>query len=70
MLWLTGAACLVIALGTFIGAMRSLARAGFPPERSGIAPFMLRMGVGASALFALVILLSMAPIALLTPCPL
>jgi hypothetical protein len=48
----------------------SLARAGFPPERSGITPFMLRMAIGLGAIFSLVILLSMVPIGMLTPCPL
>ena len=68
-LWATGAACALTAIAAGIGASLALARHGFPPERAGTAPFLLRLAVGASAMFALVILLSMVPIAMLTPCP-
>jgi hypothetical protein len=69
-LWTVGAVCLAMAVGACVVSGVSLARAGFPPERSGIAPFMMRMAVGLAAIFSLVILLSMVPIAMLTPCPL
>jgi hypothetical protein len=64
-----GGVCAALAIGAGIGAWRTLARHGFPPERSGVEPFMLRMAIGASAIFALVILLSLVPGTLLTPCP-
>jgi hypothetical protein len=69
-LWITGAACAAASVAAGTGAAWALARAGFPPESSGIAPFMMRLAVGMSAIFALVILLSMVPISMLTPCPL
>jgi hypothetical protein len=68
-LWITGAACAVLCVAAGIGAAWGLARARFPAEVSGIAPFMMRLAVGMSAVFALVILLSMVPISMLTPCP-
>jgi hypothetical protein len=68
-LWGTGGICALLAVSAGITASRQLAREGLPPERAGVAPFMLRLAVGASAIFALVILLSMVPIAMLTPCP-
>ena len=68
-LWGVGVAGLVIAAGASIVSALSLARSGFPPERSGIAPFMMRLAIGMGAIFSLVILLSMVPIAMLTPCP-
>ena len=69
LLWATGSVCALIAVGAGAVASLQLARRGFPPERTGVAPFMLRVAVGASALFTLVILLSMVPIAMLTACP-
>jgi hypothetical protein len=68
-LWITGAACAVLCVAAGIGAARGLARARFPAESSDIAPFMMRLAVGMSAAFALVILVSMVPISMLTPCP-
>jgi hypothetical protein len=69
LLWVTGGVCAALALIALVGSGAGLAKAGCPPERQGIAPFMLRLAACASAIFALVILLSMVPIALLTPCP-
>jgi hypothetical protein len=69
LLWGTGAVCALVAIGTCVVASLQLARHGFPHEGASVAAFMLRMAVGASAIFALVILLSMVPIAMLTPCP-
>jgi len=60
--------CALLAIGAGVLASVWLVRTGSPPERAGVAPFMQRMAIGASAMFALVILLSMVPIALLTPC--
>jgi hypothetical protein len=68
-LWVTGGICAVLAIVASVSALIGLARAGFPPEGSGVAPFLLRMALGLSAIFALVILLSMVPIGILSPCP-
>ena len=68
-LWSVAGTCLAIAVGASIVSVLALARAGFPPERTGIAPFMMRLAIGMGAIFSLVILLSMVPIAMLTPCP-
>jgi hypothetical protein len=68
-LWVTGGTCAAVSAGACVGAAVWLARARVWRERAEIAPFMLGLGIGAGALFALVILLSMVPIAMLTPCP-
>ena len=67
-MWVTGGICAVVAIGAGLFAGISLMRAGSPPERSGIAPFMQRLAIGVSAIFSLVILVSLVPVLLLTPC--
>lgn len=61
-----GVACAVLTLGAGLLGWRALAveRAERESEH-----FLLQLGVGASALFALVIMLSLVPISMLTPCP-
>jgi hypothetical protein len=61
-----GGACAVLTLSAGLLGWRSLAveRAEHESEH-----FLLQVGVGASALFALVIALSLVPISMLTPCP-
>jgi hypothetical protein len=68
-IFIAGGVCAALAIAAGLGAWRALARRGFPPERSGVEPFMLRLAIGASAVFTLVILLSLVPGTLLTPCP-
>jgi hypothetical protein len=70
LLWVTGGVCAVIGGVTLLGAWIALRRIGHARESTGIAPFMVRMALAVSAIFTLVILLSVVPIGLLTPCPL
>jgi hypothetical protein len=68
LLWATGGVCAVVALVAFFGAWVGLRRVD--EDGAGLALFMVRMALGVSAIFTLVILLSTVPIGLLTPCPL
>jgi hypothetical protein len=68
-MWVTGGICALLAIAAGLFAGISLMRAGSPPERAGVAPFMQRLAIGMSAIFSLVILVSLVPVLLLTPCP-
>ena len=66
-LYAIGAACAVLTLGAGFVGWRSM-----PAERvqhENDRYFLLQMAVGASAIFALVIGLSLVPVSMLTPCP-
>ncbi len=69
-LWIAGVVCLAVAALARVISGVSLARAGLSARAFGHHPFMLRMAIGMGAIFSLVILLSMVPIGMLTPCPL
>jgi uncharacterized membrane protein YbhN (UPF0104 family) len=81
MFWLTRKACVqsttqwVLTAGMICAAVSVVAgiRAGFsltrPLGHLEITRFMLILALSASAIFALVIVLSMVPISLLSPCP-
>jgi len=62
-----GAACAGVTL--FGGLMGWRAMAGERASHQGDRLFLLQMVVGASAMFALVIGLSLVPVSMLTPCP-
>jgi F0F1-type ATP synthase membrane subunit c/vacuolar-type H+-ATPase subunit K len=63
-----GGACVVLAIVSSLLAQRSLRRVA-AHESSDFRTFLLRLAVGSSAIFALVIALSLVPVAMLTPCP-
>jgi hypothetical protein len=67
-IFVTGGICLALALLSCV-----LARVGLRRELGGEADdfrtFLLRLAMWSSAIFALVIALSIVPVTLLTPCP-
>ena len=65
-----GASCVALAIGAGLLAWGVARRGSESPAGSALESFLLRIAMWMSALFTLVIALSMAPIAVLTPCPL
>jgi ABC-type spermidine/putrescine transport system permease subunit II len=63
---IVGTLCTIVTVAAGIHAAVGLRR--FPRNR--LTRFMLGLAVNASAIFGLVIALSVAPVLLLTPCPL
>lgn len=70
-LTLTGATCLIVALAGSAAGWRALCRASpRSVENSGDVPvFLFRLAFWNGLIFALVILLSLIPGSMLTPCP-
>lgn len=66
----TGILCLVLSIVAGILAWGGARRYAHEGEGSQAERFLLGMAKGASALFALVIALSLVPVAMLSPCPL
>ena len=68
---LVGMLCALIALAAALAAGRGLKRAParLAEEVDDVAVFLLGLAMWAGLLFALVIVLSLVPTALLTPCP-
>jgi hypothetical protein len=66
---IAGIICALLAAGAGILACLMLRHAGNSEAMPDSGPFLLRMAVGASAIFTLVIVLSLVPLGLLTPCP-
>jgi hypothetical protein len=66
----TGVICTVLAIGAGLLARHGSRRYGDAPESTHSGQFLLTMAKGMSAIFALVILLSLVPVAMLSPCPL
>jgi hypothetical protein len=64
-----GCSCTAVALAAGIIARHRLRRCADPGRLAGVDSFLLNMAVGMSAIFALVIALSLVPLAMLTPCP-
>lgn len=71
-----GIVCFLLAAGAGVFAHRRLQRVARSSAaeldaswRGDFETFLLRLAMGSSPVFALVILLSMVPNALLTPCP-
>ena len=62
----SGGMCVALALGGGLVAWRALRNA---KEPGSPRVFLLQMATGASAIFALVIGLSLVPVSMLTPCP-
>ena len=65
----TGGACLLLALVSCGLALRGLRRQ-LGGEADDFRTFLLRLAAWSSAIFALVIALSIVPVTMLTPCPL
>jgi small basic protein len=82
MFWLTRDACVEGALGpiltvgvicaliTVVAGIRAAVALVQPLGQMQLTRFMLGLAVAASAMFVLVIVLSIVPISMLTPCPL
>jgi F0F1-type ATP synthase membrane subunit c/vacuolar-type H+-ATPase subunit K len=66
----TGVVCLVLAVASGLIAWTGSRRYAQDGESSQAERFLFGMAKGASAIFALVIALSLVPVALLSPCPL
>jgi hypothetical protein len=66
---IAGVICALLSAGAGVLARLMLRRAGDTQAMPGSGPFLLRMAEGASAIFTLVIVLSLVPLGLLTPCP-
>jgi hypothetical protein len=66
----TGVVCLVLALIAGIVAWTGARRYAHDADSSEAERFLFGMAIGGSAIFALVIALSLVPVALLSPCPL
>jgi hypothetical protein len=66
---IAGATCALLAAAAGFLARYMLGYAGQTATMTQSGPFLLRIAVGASAIFTLVIVLSLVPLALLTPCP-
>jgi hypothetical protein len=64
----TGGVCLALALVSWAFARRGLHRE-LGSEADDFRTFLLRLATWSSAIFALVIALSIVPVTLLTPCP-
>jgi hypothetical protein len=64
-----GSTCAVLAAGAGALAHYLLRHSGATAAIPGSGAFLLKVALGSSPMFALVILLSMVPIAMLTPCP-
>ena len=64
-----GALCVALAVGSGLLAFGIMRSGSGSPTMSSMEAFLLRLAMGMSALFTLVIGLSMVPIAILTPCP-
>ena len=66
-----GVLCALIALAAAFAARRGLKRARPPlaEDADDVAVFLLGLAMWAGLLFALVIVLSLVPTVLLTPCP-
>jgi hypothetical protein len=81
MFWMTREACIegalapvltvgvVCALVTAAAGIRAAVALVQPLGQMQLTRFMLGLAVAASAMFALVIVLSLVPISMLTPCP-
>jgi hypothetical protein len=66
---IAGIICALLAAGAGLLARHMLRDAGETAAMPDSGPFLLRMAIGASAIFTLVIVLSLVPLAMLTPCP-
>jgi hypothetical protein len=66
---IAGVICALLAVGAGVLARYLLHGAGETAAMPDSGPFLLRMAMGASAIFTLVIVLSLVPLAMLTPCP-
>jgi hypothetical protein len=67
-IFVTGGICLVLAIVSWVLARRGLRRE-LGGEANDFRTFLLRVATWSSAIFALVIALSIVPVTLLTPCP-
>jgi hypothetical protein len=68
-IWVVGGIGAAVAVAAGAVAWRALGRRAEAAEGAAVDAFMLKAAMGTSAIFALVILLSLAPVGLLTPCP-
>jgi hypothetical protein len=66
---IAGVICALLAAGAGVLARFMLRYAGDTAAMPGSGPFLLRMAVWASAIFTLVIVLSLVPLGMLSPCP-
>jgi hypothetical protein len=66
---IAGVICALLAAGCGVLAHYMLRGACETAAMPDSGPFLLRMAMGASAIFTLVIVLSLVPLAMLTPCP-
>jgi F0F1-type ATP synthase membrane subunit c/vacuolar-type H+-ATPase subunit K len=64
----TGLICVALALGSGLLAVHGSHRYAEMPEAPQSSRFLFAMAKGGSAIFALVIALSLVPVAMLSPC--
>jgi uncharacterized membrane protein YidH (DUF202 family) len=67
---ITGVICVVLAIGSGLLAGYGSRRYAHDPQATDGGRFLLSLAKGGSAIFALVIALSLVPVAMLSPCPL
>ncbi|HEU4626639.1 MAG TPA: hypothetical protein VFS52_17895 [Steroidobacteraceae bacterium] len=68
LIFAVGGACIVLAIVSGLLARRGLSKVP-SDDADDFRTFLLRLAAWSSALFALVIALSIVPVTLLTPCP-
>lgn len=66
----TGVACLILALVSAAVAWTGARRWAHTHDDENVEHFLMVLAKGGGALFALVIALSLVPVAMLSPCPL
>jgi hypothetical protein len=69
MIFVTGGVCVLLAIVSSVLGWRASTRVP-ASESSDFRRFLLRLAMWSSAIFALVIAVSLVPVTMLTPCPL